>query len=452
MATSSFRAGGLASGLDSNSIIEQLVALERRPIDMLKARQSAFKTQVSSLGTIASKLKLLGDAVDALGTTGVAATTVKSTTTSFAATTSAGSRPGRYSVEVTSLAAAASARAVRMDGATSEVRAGTLDLSVEGQSWQVTIAAGATLADVAYSIRTSGAPVTATVLEADDGAYLQIARTESGYDPDGLAADALQIVENSTGGSGTPLGISSFQSATNASVLVEGLSFVRRTNDLSGVIEGVALTAKSIAAAEQLVVGSDTAATSANVKKFVTAYNDVLKLVQLELNPTQNTDRSKTLTGDPTMRSLQGRLQSLLSTTLGLNANVRTLADIGLKTQRDGSLLLDEARLTKVLGTTPDALEGLFTEPTSGLDTKLKSLVKDYTDTIDGMLIARQKGLGALVDRLTDDVANGELRVAAFEKNLVARFTAMEKIVSSLNATSSFLSQQTFSNSNSGEN
>lgn len=451
MATSSFRAGGLASGLDSNSIIEQLVALERRPIDMLKAKQTAFKSQVSTLGTIASKLKLLGDAVDALGTSGVASAAVKSSNTNFSASTSAGATPGRYQVQVTSLAQAASARAVRMDGSTSEVRAGTLDLTVEGQSWQVNIAAGATLADVAYSIRTSGAPLTATVLEADDGAYLQIARSETGFDPAFTSADALQIVETSSGSSGTALGFTSMQSASNASVLVEGLSFVRQTNDLSGVIEGVTLTAKTVGAAETLTIGTDATATATNVKKFVTAYNDALKLVQLELNPTQNTDRTKTLTGDPTMRALQGRLQSLLSSVLGADPNVRTLADIGVKTGRDGSLSLNEARLTTVLSANPTALEGLFTDATSGLGTKLETLVSDYTDSVDGLLVARQKGLGAMVDRLDDDVANGELRLAAFEKNLVARFTAMEKIVSSLNATGNFLSQQAANNS-SGDN
>src|SRR5512142_661273 len=97
--TATFTASGLATGMDTSSIIDSLVQLESKPIDRLKSQQADFKTQVSSLGSLISKLSALSTAADDLGTNGVFASKVTSTHTTFSVTPGTAATAGRYSVQ-----------------------------------------------------------------------------------------------------------------------------------------------------------------------------------------------------------------------------------------------------------------------------------------------------------------------------------------------------------------
>src|SRR5687767_3468374 len=134
MATStdaSFRAGGLASGIDTSSIIEQLMALERRPIDQMKSRQSGLRTQISTIGDISAKLNSLSTTAKALGTGGTLATKVESTNVSFAATSGSGATAGQHTVKVTQLAAAAQRRSVAFPDVSAPIKAGNVRMRSE---------------------------------------------------------------------------------------------------------------------------------------------------------------------------------------------------------------------------------------------------------------------------------------------------------------------------------
>src|SRR5438270_453902 len=107
-----FQVGGLASGLDTQSIIDGLTKIEQQPLDALRTQQTDFKTQVSVIGQLVGKIQTLQQAAKALssnGTVGVKATTVN---TDFTATPSAQTQAGSYQVSVQSLATAAQQRTV----------------------------------------------------------------------------------------------------------------------------------------------------------------------------------------------------------------------------------------------------------------------------------------------------------------------------------------------------
>ncbi|HYG67295.1 MAG TPA: flagellar cap protein FliD N-terminal domain-containing protein, partial [Anaeromyxobacteraceae bacterium] len=167
-----FRAGGLASGMDTSAIIDQLVELESRPLDLLAKRKSAFQAQVSALGDIASRLGALQTAAKSLGDDGVLAATVASTNTGFSAAPGSGAVAGRYAVTVQELARASKWRSGAF-ASTDRVAGGTLSLRVQGVDLPaITIADGATLGEVADAIRGSGAAVSAVVLNDGTSSYL----------------------------------------------------------------------------------------------------------------------------------------------------------------------------------------------------------------------------------------------------------------------------------------
>ena len=104
MADPVFTVGGLATGMDTQSMIDKLVSLESRPLTLLQKHQSAFKSQVSTLGDISSKLAELQTAAKSLGANGALGLKTTSTNTAFSATPGTSAVAGSYDIQVQHLA------------------------------------------------------------------------------------------------------------------------------------------------------------------------------------------------------------------------------------------------------------------------------------------------------------------------------------------------------------
>ena len=457
----SITASGLVSNIDTASIVDQLVSLESRPISLLKSRQSAFKSQVSLLGDIISRLSSLEAAAKDLGSTGVLAAKVASSNTAFTATTGTGALSGRYAVRVDQLAQASKWMSAGFDSATAGVQGGTLSITVKGTTYPaplpdgpgpITITDGMSLSDVAYAIRQSGAPVSATVLNGWDAqagkavSYLSITARDTGYTAADGPSSALSVSFTATGGTGKAPAFAETQAAKNAQFNIDGVDFVRETNTVTDAITGVTLALKQGATApaltgttEDLVLTTDGEATRAKLQKFVDAYNGVMALVQRQLNVTKDTDRATSLAGDSAVRGLQARLQSILTNQVDGLPGVRTLADVGVKTAKDGSLSIDSTTFNSALSRDPAALDALFSTTTNGLATFVSTLVQEQVRASDGVLTSRQKGLNSRILAMDTQAAAMQRRVDTFKANLVKQFTAMETTLSNLKTSSSYL-------------
>jgi flagellar hook-associated protein 2 len=444
MADATFRAGGLASGLDTNSIIDQLMKIEQRPVDKLKLRQDGLRTQVSTLASIISKLSELKTSAQSLGSGGALATKIDSgTATGFSATTGTGATAGSHTVDVDFLAVAAQQRSAAFGSATAPVRGGSLTLRVMGTDYNVNIAHGAALSDVALAIRQSGAPVSATVVNDGTSNYLSILNNETGFPLTGVAADALTITENYTGTGNSVLGFASVQTAVNAEVNVDGLLIKRTSNNVSDVIPGVTLSLKApTTTAETVVIGNDITGTSTNIQKFVDAYNETHKLIQAQLQSSSTTDRATTLAGDAALRSLQRSLQSLITSEVTAGGTVRALADLGVKSARDGSLSIDSTVLKAAIARDSASVNALFADATEGLGKVTLTLTTNYTNAVNGILVSKRKGLEVTVEKMNDAIETLEMRIETRRQGLIAQFAAMEKIVSNMRSLGNFLSQQ----------
>ena len=441
-----FRAGGLASGIDSNSIIEQLMALERRPIDQLKSRQSGMRTQVSTIGDISSKLSALSTAARSLATGGTLATKVESTTTSFAATSGSGATAGQHTVKVTALATAAQVRSAPISDLATTFKKGTLRMEVQGKEYTAAVAEGASLSDLAMAIRNSGAPLSATVVNDGTNSYLSVINRETGFPLTSDASHALTVTHEPAADSNPAsltLSTVDVQAATNSQAIVNGLTINRSSNSVGDVIPGVTINLKSLTTTpnEVLVIGNDASGTAANLNKFISAYNDILKVLQAQLQVSEGTDRGKTLAGDTTLQGLQRNMQTLVIGKVGAGA-VRTLADLGVKTGRDGSLSLDTATLDKAMTRDAAAANDLFSNVTSGMGKITDDLAKRYTSSVDGLLATRKSGINDAIKRMDGEIEKMERRIDTRRVTLINQFTAMEKVVSSLKSTGNFMAQQ----------
>lgn len=437
MVLSSLRAGGLASGLDSDSIIKSILTLQTQSLTKIDSNISAAKVQISSLASLATKLSNLHLAAEELSKHGLRGLKVTSTSVAFGAEVTAGGVGGRFDVEITQLATAAKARSSAFASETSTIAGGTLHFDVDGAGIDIDIADGATLQQAATAINDADAPVSAAVLFDGTNAYLSVTRKSTGHAVGAAPSTALGISMGTTGTGGQVLNFAVTQPAANSVALIDGLRFERRTESIIGAIPGVSLTATRLSTGpETVVVSDDLGKTEERLKSFVDAYNVVNSLLQSELNVKAETDRGKTLAGDGVLRLLQQRLRATI-TAPGAAANVRTLADLGVKTGRDGTLTVDSATLRSAVTRAGGDVERIFSSG-GALLTSLNGVVDAFAKD-GGIIETRTTGLAAQKKRLENDRVAAQTRSEKLQERLVAQFAAMEKIVSSLNATGSFL-------------
>jgi flagellar hook-associated protein 2 len=286
----------------------------------------------------------------------------------------------------------------------------------------------------------------------DDGTnrYLSVTANVAGLPPGAgkTTANALAIGYKAGTGGGTdgiPLTMGTVvQDAVNAAFTVDGIAFTRNSNVVSDALPGVTLTLEAQGGpAEDLVVENDVAGTEKKLQEFADAYNAVVKLVQRELAVAPDTDRSKTLAGEASVRSLQARLRGLLTTPVAAAGATRTLAELGLESNRDTGLVsIDGDVLGKALARDGGSVNAIFSTAVTGLEDVAEKLVQGLVRDGDGVLQSRKESLEKLVRRLDDDAVRMQSKIDAYRELLVRQFTAMEQTVSRFKSVGSFLSSQ----------
>ncbi len=266
-------------------------------------------------------------------------------------------------------------------------------------------------------------------------------------------ANAVTISGTLAGGADPfPGGGEVVQAAADALFSTNGLSVTRGSNTISDVLSGVTFTlvkqgdadgvVEATDAAANVTVSVDNAALKDSIKKFAADYNAANKIVndQFKLNP--DTNKQGVLAGDASLRGVISRLRNEISTAGGIGAGIKYLSDIGIRSQKDGSVTIDDAKLTSALATDPTGVSNLFVSSQNGIGKRLPDVIDDYISSVDGTLTFRQKGVQASVKQIDDKVAREERRIATLEEQLVKKFSALEELVSQLKSQGDFLSQQ----------
>ncbi|MDT3668877.1 MAG: flagellar filament capping protein FliD [Aromatoleum sp.] len=449
-------APGVGSGLDIKSIISQLMAAEREPLNRLQTQQTSFQARLSAYGQIKSALSKLQDAATALTTSSTfSATTAKvSDAAAFMATSSASAVPGIYAVQVDTLAR--TQRVATSATTTPSVSPGSLTITFgsydgsgnftsDGASPKtVTLTAGSTLAELSDAINAAKTGVTARVINNGTTDQLVLTGDQTG------AAKAFQV--SGTGGltgfsfdAGNPGGssLTSIQAAKDARLTIDGIAVTRSTNTVTDVIEGVALALTKEASSTELTVARNDDVADKAINDFATAYNELNKLLRDQSAFNAETKKAGTLNGDSVVRSIQNQLRSVFQKPLSDLTGAKALSDIGLSFKTDGSLSIDKTKLTAALADPTTNVAELFAGngTVKGYAKLLGDTVTDMLDA-DGLVDSRTDGINRSIKALDARRDAIEFRLERIEARYVAQFTALDSMMASMNQTSSFLTQQ----------
>lgn len=456
MATSSISSPGIASGLDVNSIISKLMELERIPLTKLNTQETNYQAKLTAYGSVKGALSGLQAATTKLATSSTfsAKSATVSDTTILSASASSTAAAGSYNLSITQLAKYHTVRSNTAYAATSDTfNTGTLDISINGgTAVPVTIdGSNNTLAGIAQAINnTTNVGVTATVINDGTTNRLVLRSNTSGS----VGGISVAVTDDGSGGTHALANLDSVslvqtQAADDAMLTINGLAITRTSNTITDAIEGVtlALTKGTVASpgTATLTVANNTSATTTAIEAFVKAYNDSVKLLKSSSAYDAATKKAAALTGDSTVRSLQSQLSTLVqSSVTGVTGGISSLSDIGITVQRDGTLSTDSTTLAAALADPAKDVAALFTQTTVGnegiavrFNTALDAIVG-----FDGTIASRTDGITTSIKDLGNRRDTLNYRLTQIETRYRAQFSALDTLVTSMNKTSQYLTQQ----------
>ena len=441
MATITF--GGLATGLDTNSIVDGLVAVERRPITLLQQQQATIQERIGLYQELSAKIAALKTATTKLSTASsfFVKTAKSSNENVLVATSSSNAEAANHSVIVNRLARASTlASTIFNDTNTTTVGTGTLAITVGAATTNITVgSSNNTLQGLRDAINDAHVDVTASIVTVNAGPIPSYRLVVSGKST-GLANE-VTISEAGLSG-GAALGFAVTQAANDTDLLVDGIAIARATNVVSDVITGVTLDLKSSSPGNetQITVNNDDKAIEQQLADFVAKYNEVMTFIAEKTKYDTAAAQGGPLIGDSTLRTLRRTLQSVITTPV--NGTPSILGEIGIATQKDGTLSVNSSKLSDALATNLDGVGNLFLAAVNGLAQAMINYSDNAIRLGDGILTARIDGAQDEIDKIEDRIAAKEDQVDRFEQDLIRKFTALETLVSQINSQGNFLTQQ----------
>ena len=461
----SISVGGLISGLDTNSMIEQLLELQQKPIIKLQQQEAAYQVELSAYGSLQGILGSLQSAVEDLDSVSnlTCFSAVSGDTDLFSVSADENATAGSYGITVQNLAkvhkltSAAFTETEAVGGGIIHLKLGDAAAAVD-----ISVSATDTIADVAQAINDADAGVNAAVIFDGASYFLTLSGEETGAanvidltvtDDDTNNTDTNNLSRLVYEAAGATKNLNNTQAAEDSMITVDGVSNISRdTNVIDDVIAGVTLTLESAPAAPDnqatLTVSRDLDACVSTTTACVDAYNEAIDLIDDYQSYDSATETAGVLLGDATAKSMHNRLNTMVRGTVSGVESFSRLTDLGISLNTEGRLEVDSSTLNSALDDYFEDVLQFFTQSTEGSE----GFAVRMTDTLDGLLsftngtlAARTNGIQDSIDDIGDQVERLEMRVLAWETRTRAQFNALEVLLAQYQTTGDSLSQQILS-------
>ena len=453
---------GLASGLDTNSIISALLAVDQQPITALQKEESGLTAQDTQLSSIQTALQTVALNAQALSDPSLFALTqnvTSSNTTLVSAmptnSIGVGAVTGGYQVAVSQLASAAQSTFTFASPKTDDT------VTIDG-SHQYKLSAGASVEDLANAINSDQNGSVWAAVTAKNTVVLseRATGTDTGY----VGVSEADDNGNPLTGAGAALSLQTQQQGQNALVTVNnGTPLTEQSNTVTDAIAGVTLnlsglTTTGTGSPVTIDVSAPAPSTStieAAVTTFVNSYNSVLDQMNTQLGQkTSTTDPTQgTLFGDTELEGLMNDMRtSMYSPGAGLPTGMAALSDIGITTGAasgdaapsadsiEGKLTVDTSTLAQAITDNPNGVEAVL----SSWSQSFSQIVNNEAE-VGGNLDTRVQGNTSEISDLGNQISSMQANLAVKQQSLEQEYSNMEVLLSQNQTQSSWLSGQTAS-------
>lgn len=429
---------GAVSGIDTTALIQAITSGQTAQRKTVTDRISLYEGRSSKISDLIGKIGTMTDALEGIQSISDfrAFSATNADNDYFSVEVDGDSVAGSYDIEVLSLASsetrAGTAQASKTD---SLAITGSLALTYDGTTSNITIGAGDSLTDIATSINEVDG-LSAYVMNTTGGFRLVVQGNNSG-------ADYAVTFDESGLSSGLGFNDSGavIRSATDARVSINGLEVTSSTNRFTDPVPGMTLDVSSLSGGDEttVVVASDPDAIEERLQEFVTAYNDVVNFVRVQSVYNEEAGIRGAFVGEGAVSRVVSGLRDIVATSFSsLGQDYDALSLVGIEAGSDGLLSIDSDRLQEVLDAEPDQLANLFTGEGGFIEAMLDR-ADVYVDSSDGTLYNRQDTLEERVSDMNDRVDAMDRRMATTEARLRRQFSALESLMSGLQGTSNYL-------------
>jgi flagellar hook-associated protein 2 len=412
------------TGIDVTSVVDQILYAERAPERLWQQEQAQLSTQATALSSLNTSLLTLNDKTNALKDL-FGALTAKSVQSSdpsaLTAQATSSAMTGVHDIHVTNLAATSSYYTDPLANG-STLTNGSFILKVgSGNDVSVVIDdTRNTIDSLAAYINTQNLGVRASVIRDATGSRLALVSQSAG------ASGDLTISADTSG-----LGFHKSVTGINASFTVDGVPVSSSTNNGIQVLDGVTinLLAGSEGRSTTLTVSSDLPQAGAALKSFVSAYNAVISGINNQFTYNSSTKNAGPLAGNSSLRSLQSALLGNVSHSLTGNNGFTTLSSLGVTMNNDGTLSIDDAKLTDAITNHSDEFKTFFQDPTQGFAINFSAVLSGLADSTRGILSLNLTENSTNQRMLTDLVNDFEDRLVVRQKQLIAQYSQVDTML-----------------------
>ncbi len=411
---------GSYSGIDQ-TMIDQLMAVEKRPLVQLAERKTSMESQKNAWNDVRTRLNNLFEKIKVLQNAETY-TTKNAASSGEAAnmTASRNSPEGIYQIHVGQLATNTSVvgGAIAAAQGDSSKELGLSGSFTVNADYQIDVIDSDTVRNIADKInaQTKESGVRASIIDN----RLVLNNVETGNtdiilsDNDGTILDGIGLSASSTSIQGK-----------NALFNINGVEVERSSNTIRDVVENTTITLSKEHAAGQFDTVSiklDTGKIETALDEFVKQYNSTMQFIDGKLSAGQaGVDRSRgDLAGDGTLMRLQSTLRNMVTSTIGnANTTIKNMSELGITTiDKFGQLQFDKSKLSNALAEDRNQVKNFFSSrDESGNNIGFVPRINSY---IDGFVSSTGiiKGKTDTYDRTIKDISK---QVDAFNSRMVRR-------------------------------
>lgn len=456
---------GLASGIDSSALIKaQSDASRKQRVDPLETKVTELEETNAKLEELRSKLSDFQSKAKTFTTLsggGLAKTASSSNENSLSATPSNAAANGIYSVTVSQKAknavlsfndrftsASAPIKPTMNDGAAAVDRTVTFTIGSGATATTVSLEMTSTTTpmELVNNFNTSTTKATAALVNVGTAASPSYAFVVTSG-KEGITDGQLAVSVGSEVTGGTPaLATNTLDAATNATLTVSGIAgtITRPSNTITDLIPGVTLELQGTGTST-LTVKEDVSTTTTKVQEFVDAYNEIVKLIK-ENNTVERQEEgadvknvfgplASTRTDDNALQSIKTALSGAINPDGG---EIRIFADLGVTSERDGTLKFDTKTFESAMAKEPSSVDKIlktFADTAANTGGTIDTLIR-----FNGLLDLSINSNKSQIEGHNARIADAEVFIAKQEETMRLRFARLESTVSKLQGQQSQLS------------
>lgn len=459
-----FTSLGVGSNLPLSTLLSNLETAEKGRLTPISTQQSSFSAKLTAYGTLKSSLEKFQTANTALNDASLfKSTSASSTSTDLTVSTTAGAAAGTYKINVTQLAQAQSVRTTAtvadsktVQGNSNEERTLIIKQDSKEKPLEIKLTKDQTsLEGIRDAINNANGGVSASIVKLKDNDYqLVLTSSETGtankMSISVAGDDTLNQFISFNNPDVVGSGVEQIVEAKDAELTVNGINIVRSSNTITDAPQGVTLNLTKVVNDVTVTVNKSNDKATSAIKTWVDAYNSLVdtigsltKYTSVDAGADAQSTSNGALLGDSAVRTIQTGIRAQF-TDVGNGGNFQTLTQMGItQDPTTGKLKIDDAKLKTALTDKSVDVQQLLVGDgkTTGITTKVATQIKGYLAD-DGIIDSAQDSINSTLKKLTKQYLSVSQSIEDTMARYKAQFTQLDTMMSQLNNTSSYLSQQ----------